>query len=93
MASCIYCPSDADGTEHWLPRSLGTLGPCRFCMKRYAANAMKLLANATESSSELGRRGFTDRVWALREEMGKAGILSIIELPQPTSASPDHHRL
>ena len=27
MASCIYCPSDADGTEHWLPRSLGTFGP------------------------------------------------------------------
>ncbi len=24
MATCIYCPADADAREHWLPRSLGT---------------------------------------------------------------------
>jgi hypothetical protein len=26
MPSCIYCGANADGTEHWLPRLLGTFG-------------------------------------------------------------------
>jgi len=26
MASCIYCGSEANSREHWLPRSLGTFG-------------------------------------------------------------------
>lgn len=80
MATCIYCPNEADSREHWIPRAFGTFRGYTPLLDRLCEACNGRLG---ELDQELVRTGPTGFHRALLGIEGRHG---------PTKVSPFHYR-